>query len=144
MMKNDTRKEFENEFQAWNWIHSKFVDKQWYYDDIASEKAGYNIYRDVEEYYNYICCLGDRLELNLKEGNQTINLWIKDDTSSKTKEETHKIEFNDTELILVKAALYRLSTNFNELDTVSGNSNNLKASISCLEIIKRINESILK
>ena len=55
------------------------------------------------------------------------------------KPETYKIEFNDVELILVKGALYRLSTSFNELDTVSGNSTNLNASITCLELIKRIN-----
>ena len=27
-------------------------------------------------YYNYICDLNDRLEINLKDGNKTINVWI--------------------------------------------------------------------
>ena len=55
------------------------------------------------------------------------------------KPKTYKIEFNDVELILVKGALYRLSTTFNELDVVKGNSDTLNASINCLELIKRIN-----
>ena len=37
------------------------------------------------------------------------------------------------------AALYKLSTSFNELDIVNNNSDNLDASINCLELIKRIN-----
>lgn len=135
---------FKSKGEAWQWIHKTYPNKVWYLDYDSSDRAGYETYRNDEEFYDYICDLGNRFELNLKEGNQTINLWIKDDASPKTKEETHKIEFNDIELILVKGALYKLSTSFNELDTVSGNSNNLKASISCLEIIKRINESVKK
>lgn len=132
------KKTFKSEYNAWKWVHEMFPDTQWYHDHEASKKAGYDIYRDLEEYYNYICCLGDRIEVNLKEGNQTINLWIEKE-EPEIKPETYKIEFNEVELILVKGALYRLSTTFNELDAVSGNSNNLNASITCLELIKRIN-----
>lgn len=132
------KKTYKSEFEAWGWVHEMFPDKQWYLDHESSERAGYKTYRDTEEFYNYICELGDRLEVNLKEGNTTINLWIEKE-EPEIKPETYKIEFNDVELILVKGALYRLSTSFNELDTVSGNSNNLHASITCLELIKRIN-----
>jgi hypothetical protein len=132
------KKVFKSEFDAWKWVHEMFPGTQWYLDHESSERAGYKTYRDTEEFYNYVCELGDRVEVNLKEGNHTINLWIEKE-EPEIKPETYKVEFNDVELILVKGALYRLSTSFNELDTVSGNSNNLNASITCLELIKRIN-----
>jgi hypothetical protein len=132
------KKTYKSEFEAWKWVHEMFPGTQWYLDHESSERAGYKTYRDTEEFYNYVCELGDRLEVNLKEGNRTINLWIEKE-EPEIKPETYKIEFNDVELILVKGALYRLSTTFNELDVVNGNSNTLNASITCLELIKRIN-----
>jgi hypothetical protein len=132
------KKTYKSEFEAWKWVHEMFPGTQWYLDHESSERAGYKTYRDTEEFYNYVCELGDRLEVNLKEGNTTINLWIEKE-EPEIKPETYKIEFNDVELILVKGALYRLSTTFNELDVVNGNSNTLDASITCLELIKRIN-----
>lgn len=132
------KKLYKSEFDAWNWIHEMFPDKRWYLDHESSERAGYKTYRDTEEFYNYVYELGDRLEVNLKENNRTINLWIeKEEPQIETK--IYKVEFNDVELILVKGALYKLSTNFNDLDTMSGNSNNINASITCLELIKKIN-----
>lgn len=44
-------------------------------DENSSARAGYNVYRSTVEYYNYICDLGDRLEVNLANG-ETINIWI--------------------------------------------------------------------
>lgn len=132
------KKIFKSEFDAWKWIHEMFPDTQWYLDHESSERAGYKIYRDTEEFYNYVCELGDRIEVNRKEGNVTTNLWIEKE-EPEIKPETYKVEFNDVELILVKGALYRFSTILNELDSVSGKSNNLNTSITCLELIKRIN-----
>lgn len=132
------KKTFKSECDAWKWIHEMFPDIQWYLDRESFKRAGYNIYRDTEEFYNYVCELSDRVEVNLKEGNVTTNLWIEKE-ELEIKPETYKIEFNDVELILVKGALYRLSTSLNELDSVSGKSKNLNASITCLELIKRIN-----
>lgn len=135
-------KTFKSEFDAWKWVHNRFPGTPWYLDHESSERAGYKIYRDTEEFYNYVCELGNRLEVNLKEDNRTINLWIEKEEPEKEPEikpETHKIEFTDVELILIKSALYKLSTTFNELDIVNGNSNTLDASINCLELIKRIN-----
>lgn len=132
------KKIFKSEFDAWKWIHEMFPDTQWYLDHESSERAGYKIYRDMEEFYNYVCELGDRIEVNLKEGNVITNLWIEKE-EPEIKPETYKVEFNDVELILVKGALYRFSTILNELDSVSGKSKNLNASIACLELIKRIN-----
>lgn len=41
----------------------------------GSKVAGYPIYRSEEDSRNYVCVLGDRLELNLSDG-KSINLWI--------------------------------------------------------------------
>lgn len=43
-------------------------------DKDSTERAGYKIYRNEEEYYEYVCDLGDRLELNRADGT-TINIW---------------------------------------------------------------------
>ena len=44
-------------------------------DEGSSARAGYPVFRSSVEYYNYICDLGDRLEVNLESG-ETINIWI--------------------------------------------------------------------
>jgi len=44
-------------------------------DQKSSGRAGYNIYRSKDSYYNYICDLGDRLEVNMDSG-ITKNIWI--------------------------------------------------------------------
>ena len=68
-------REFDNQMGAWDWIHNNYPGVGWYLDHESSKNAGYNIWRNTEEYYDYICDLGKRLEVNIKEGNQTINLW---------------------------------------------------------------------
>lgn len=47
-------------------------------DEQSSERAGYPIYRSTAEdrYYDYICDLNNRLEINLHDGNRTVNVWI--------------------------------------------------------------------
>lgn len=62
-------------------------------DSKSSERAGYPIYRSTAEghYYDYICDLGDRLEVNLSNG-ETINIWVEDepvDTVEETKDESY-------------------------------------------------------
>lgn len=44
-------------------------------DENSSARAGYPVFRSSVEYYNYICDLGDRLEVNLESG-ETVNIWI--------------------------------------------------------------------
>lgn len=44
-------------------------------DEASSAAAGYPVFRSTVEHYNYICDLGDRLEVNLASG-ETINIWI--------------------------------------------------------------------
>ncbi|MDD3029861.1 MAG: hypothetical protein PHS57_06250 [Alphaproteobacteria bacterium] len=49
-------------------------------DENSSERAGYPIFRSTAEghYYDYICDLGCRLEVNLSDGN-VVNIWIEAD-----------------------------------------------------------------
>lgn len=67
-------------------------------DTESSQRAGYTIYRSNDEYYDYICDLGDRLEINLKNGNTTINVWIVEEEEKipvlPTKEEIKKAASN--------------------------------------------------
>ena len=70
MMKVDTLQD------AWNAACKEFPT-DFELDTLATKNAGYNVYRSTAEghYYDYICELGDRLELNLSDGT-TINIWI--------------------------------------------------------------------
>ena len=47
-------------------------------DKKSSERAGYPIYRGIgeENFYNYICDLGDHYEVNI--GAKSINVWFKE------------------------------------------------------------------
>lgn len=61
--------------EAWEIVNEIFPSD--YSEDVESkERAGYPVYRSNIEYYDYICDLGDRLEINLKNGCKTINVWI--------------------------------------------------------------------
>ena len=60
--------------QAWSEA-DRIIPNDYMKDYEASERAGYSIYRSTVEYYDYICDLGDRLEVNLANG-QTVNIWI--------------------------------------------------------------------
>jgi len=61
--------------EAWNMVNALFPT-DYTIDEGSIERAGYPIYRSNTEHYDYICDLNDRLEINLKEGNKTINVWI--------------------------------------------------------------------
>lgn len=60
---------------AWEEVN-KIFPADYAEDTSSSERAGYPVYRSSIEYYDYICDLGDRLEVNLKNGGKTINVWI--------------------------------------------------------------------
>jgi hypothetical protein len=132
------RKEFESELFAWGWIHENFSGKQWYHDQEASKAAGYKIYRDVDEYYNYVCCLGDRLEVNLKEGNQTINLWIKSENDLRENYRTYEI--TKTELDTICDSLYLCVSAFASNDIQAKTFKNVDDIIYKLNLIKKLRE----
>ena len=61
-------------------VAARFMPGDWEDDRQASARAGYPVYRCYGDglYYNYICDLGNRLEVNLGDGS-TVNVWIDDD-----------------------------------------------------------------
>ena len=60
--------------EAWVKVNEIFPSD--YNEDIAaSERAGYKIYRSSINHYDYICDLGDRLEVNFADGS-TVNIWV--------------------------------------------------------------------
>lgn len=145
------KKTYKNEIDAWKWIHEMFPNKQWYLDHESSERAGYKTYRDTEEFYNYVCELGDRLEVNLKEGNFTINLWIESDLAEAVEEDSnandrtgsekvYNLPFNDVEAIALKAALTQMCSTFSTLDITTGQYNNTDAAMTCLILVNKIKE----
>lgn len=88
--------------EAWNKVNEIFPTD--YEQDLgSSDRAGYPIYRSTAEghYYDYICDLGNRLEVNLPDG-KSVDIWIQspaeatatsnstentEDTGSATREE---------------------------------------------------------
>lgn len=58
---------------AWNVVKTHIQDAS--KDDQASSRAGYDVFRSESDFYSYICDLGDRLEVNLSNGD-TLNVWI--------------------------------------------------------------------
>lgn len=63
--------------EAWNMANDIFPT-DYEKDEESSQRAGYPIYRSTADghYYDYICDLNDRLEINLADGNRTVNIWI--------------------------------------------------------------------
>lgn len=66
-------------------------------DQISSERAGYNIFRSEDSYYNYICDLGDRLEATNDNG-ITKNIWI-DKQKEPTKESIHEYNYSSNDFL---------------------------------------------
>ena len=64
--------------QAWNKVNEIFPT-DYERDSNSSKRAGYPVYRSTADghWYDYICDLGDRLEINLSNGD-TVNVWIKE------------------------------------------------------------------
>lgn len=69
------RIEVTSKKEAWEIVNQIFPS-DYTEDSKSSERAGYPVYRSSVEFYDYICDLGDRLEINLKNGGKTINVWI--------------------------------------------------------------------
>lgn len=72
--------------EAWNKVNEIFPTD--YEQDTAStSRAGYPIYRSTAEghHYDYICDLGNRLEVNLDSSHQpTVNIWIEEPAQEPT------------------------------------------------------------
>lgn len=77
----------KNHEEAWEIVNSIFPT-DYEKDEASSQRAGYPIYRSTADgcYYDYVCDLNDRLEVNLKDGNRTINIWIAAEPEPEEKE----------------------------------------------------------
>lgn len=73
----------KNMSEAWNKANEIFPT-DYEKDEQSSARAGYPVFRSTADghYYDYICDLGDRLEINLSTG-ETINIWVKGDEPQK-------------------------------------------------------------
>ena len=69
--------------QAWKMVDEIFPT-DYMKDERSSANAGYDIYRSTadDRYYDYICDLGDRLEVNLSNG-KTVNIWVEEAAEKK-------------------------------------------------------------
>lgn len=59
--------------EAWEIVHH--LGGYFKLDRESTQRAGYSVFRHEELYYQYVCDLGNRLELNMENGD-TINVWI--------------------------------------------------------------------
>lgn len=73
-----TRIEVNTRKEAWA-IVDQIFPTDYAKDEQSSAGAGYPIYRSTAEghFYDYICDLNDRLEINLSNG-KTVNVWFSD------------------------------------------------------------------
>lgn len=67
----------KNMAEAWK-LAGQIFPTDYEKDVERSKGAGYPIYSSTEvgRNYDYICDLNDRLEINLSDGNRTVNIWI--------------------------------------------------------------------
>lgn len=73
-------------------------------DRESTKNAGYNIYRSMQDRREYACDLGDRVEINTKDG-KSMNVWI-DNTPRDAEEITKKVREQELEIMKLKAKLY--------------------------------------
>lgn len=71
-----TRIEVNSRKEAWA-IVDQIFPTDYIKDEECSQRAGYPVYRSTAEghYYDYICDLNDRFEINLSTG-KTVNVWF--------------------------------------------------------------------
>lgn len=74
--------------EAWNKVNEIFPT-DYAKDEHSSNRAGYPVYRSTAEghHCDYICDLGDRLEVNLDSSHlETVNIWIEHPAQEPTQE----------------------------------------------------------
>ena len=71
-----TRIEVNSLEEAWRMVDQIFPT-DYIKDEVSSKGAGYPVYRSTAKghFYDYICDLNDRLEINLSNG-KTVNVWF--------------------------------------------------------------------
>lgn len=76
------------------------------FDREASKNAGYKVYRSTNTYYDYVCDLETRLEVNYANG-KSENIWI-DRTPIEMTELKEELAKKELETMKLKAKLYDL------------------------------------
>jgi hypothetical protein len=138
------KKTFKSDYDAWKWIHEMFPGTQWYLDHESSERAGYKIYRDIEEFYNYVCELGDRVEVNLKEGNRTINLWIeKEEPDVKGSEPATWYKLTNSEVGRICSRLYNAVAILSSEEVEKGSFDGIYDIMEDLKLIDRLRNPVI-
>ena len=74
------------------------------FDKESSERAGYKVFRSTTDYREYACDLGNRIEVNTKDG-KSVNIWI-EEASSEIEELRRKVNEQALEILRLKAKLY--------------------------------------
>lgn len=84
--------------EAWQKVNEIFPTD--YNEDVAaSERAGYKIYRSSINHYDYICDLGDRLEVNLYDGT-TVNIWVENEAEEVEEVKTVESEARENKKVV--------------------------------------------
>lgn len=74
------------------------------FDKESSERAGYKVFRSTTDYREYACDLGNRIEVNTKDG-KSVNIWI-DQTTNEIEELRRRVKEQEIEILTLKAKLY--------------------------------------
>ena len=123
--------------EAWNRVNEIFPT-DYAKDEDSSQRAGYPIFRSTADghFYDYICDLNDRLEVNLSTG-ETVNIWIEQETEPEvTPEKTE--------------ALKKMSTRIQKLgfwfagEMLDCSENNVRCMKNCLKSCQRVHKYIQK
>lgn len=70
--------------EAWAAV-DRIFPRDYAQHSLSSQRAGYPIFRSTDpEYCGYICDLGDRLEVNLQDG-QSLNFWYETEEDAEPK-----------------------------------------------------------
>lgn len=75
-------------------------------DEESTKRAGYSVYRSISDPREYICDLGNRLEVNTKDG-KSVNIWI-DESPVEVRRLEEKVDKQYLEILKLKARLYDL------------------------------------
>lgn len=144
MLGSKESREFKNEVEAWEWIRNNYPNISWELDEESSARAGYKIYRDTEEFYNYVCMLNDRIEVNLKEGNQTINLWIeKEEPDVKGSEPATWYKLTNSEVARICNRIYTVVAADAKGDNERGTYDNMYEMMEDLRLIDRLRNPVI-
>ena len=93
----------DSKTKAWEMVDEMFPT-DYNKDERSSARAGYDVYRSSINPLDYICDLGDRLEVNFASG-KTVNVWIEEPKDFTESEKAELRRYIDN-------FLYKLEDNF--------------------------------